>query len=38
LGCARPLEQKFQPWSYAPLNISQEIADCISALLPDKLL
>lgn len=36
LGCARPLEQNFQPWSYSPLNISQQIAECISALLVTK--
>jgi len=36
LGCARPLEQKFQPWSYSPLNISQQVADCISTLLVAK--
>ncbi len=35
LGCARPLEQKFQPWSYSPLNTSQQIANYILALLAE---
>jgi mitochondrial fission protein ELM1 len=37
LGCARPLEQKFEPWSYLPLNVSQQIADKVMPFLDVKL-
>ena len=33
LGCAKPLEQKFQSWAYQPLNIAKTIADQITVLL-----
>ena len=33
LGCARPLGQPYEQWSYAPLNAAQQIADQVISLV-----